>query len=60
MINGRTDRRVGIKGTYCKLVQLQLNYEVRAARAITCRLHKRNVCVPALGHTSIGGFRIDG
>lgn len=60
MINGRTDRQVGTKGTYYKLVQLQLNYEISAVEAIIYRWHKRNVCIPALEYTSIGGIRIDG
>jgi len=50
MINGRTNRRIGIKEAYCKLVQLQLKYEISAVEAIIYRTHRRNVYLGTRGN----------
>jgi len=45
-------RRIGTKEAYCKLVRLQLKYEIRAVGAVTYRTHRRDVCISALEDTS--------
>lgn len=46
MINGRTVRQIGTKEAYYILVQLQLKYEIGAARAVTCRYAQNGICIP--------------